>query len=202
MIRLDQVEPNPTNPRILKENKREKLVNSIIEFPEMMKLRPIIVDEYFIALGGNMRDRAIIEISNKGRENVIAYLEEVGKESNIELLEPIFEGFFPKGWIHQIKDLTDHQKKEFIVKDNVSFGEWDWNELANNWDTEELSDWGLNMPIFDSSDGPIDKPDDVEETKTLKLNYTEAEYGIVKEKLSKIASTPEQAVWMLINSEL
>ena len=116
-VRIQDVKTNPNNPRIIKDDKFKKLVRSIKEFPEMLKLRPIVVDENNIVLGGNMRLRACKE----------AGLKEV----------------------HIIKadQLTEKQQREFIIKDNVGFGEWDWDDLANEWDVDELEDWGLDLPV-------------------------------------------------------
>jgi DNA modification methylase len=116
-VKINSIKTNPKNPRLIKDDKFKKLVNSIKEFPQMLELRPIVVDENNIILGGNMRHKACIE----------AGLKEV--------------------YIVQAKDLTELQKDEFIVKDNVGFGEWDWDILANEWDTEKLTDWGLDLPL-------------------------------------------------------
>jgi DNA modification methylase len=116
-VKINSIKTNPKNPRLIKDDKFKKLVNSIKEFPQMLELRPIVVDENNIILGGNMRHKACIE----------AGLKEV--------------------YIVQAKDLTEQQKDEFIVKDNVGFGEWDWDILANEWDTEKLTDWGLDLPL-------------------------------------------------------
>ena len=117
-VKINSIKTNPKNPRLIKDDKFKKLVNSIKEFPQMLELRPIVVDENNIILGGNMRHKACIE----------AGLKEV--------------------YIVQAKDLTEQQKDEFIVKDNVGFGEWDWDILANEWDTELLNDWGLSLPVY------------------------------------------------------
>ena len=117
-VKINSIKTNPKNPRLIKDDKFKKLVKSIQEFPQMLELRPIVVDENNIILGGNMRYKACIE----------AGLKEV--------------------YILKAEDLTEQQKDEFIVKDNVGFGEWDWDILANEWDTEKLQDWGLDIPIF------------------------------------------------------
>jgi hypothetical protein len=117
-VKINSIKTNPKNPRLIKDDKFKKLVNSIKEFPQMLELRPIVVDENNIILGGNMRHKACIE----------AGLKEV--------------------YIVQAKDLTELQKDEFIVKDNVGFGEWDWDILANEWETEKLQDWGLSLPVY------------------------------------------------------
>jgi DNA modification methylase len=116
-VKISEVKNNPKNPRLIKDDKFKKLVKSIQEFPQMLELRPIVVDENNIVLGGNMRLKACKE----------AGLKEV--------------------YIVKAENLTEQQKDEFIVKDNVGFGEWDWDMLANEWDTEKLDEWGLDLPV-------------------------------------------------------
>lgn len=120
MERVDirQIRPNPDNPRFIKEGKFEKLVKSIKEFPEMLELRPIVVNQDMVVLGGNMRLKAC-------------------EEAGIEQVPIIFAD-----------NLTEEQQKEFIIKDNSSFGEWDWDLLANEWDTDLLQDWGIDLPVL------------------------------------------------------
>jgi ParB-like chromosome segregation protein Spo0J len=117
-VKISEVKTNPKNPRLIKDDKFRKLVKSIQEFPQMLELRPIVVDENNIVLGGNMRLKACKE----------AGLKEV--------------------YIVKAENLTEQQKDEFIVKDNVGFGEWDWDMLANEWDTEKLDEWGLDVPVI------------------------------------------------------
>ena len=117
-VKINTIKTNPKNPRLIKDDKFKKLVKSIQEFPQMLELRPIVVDENNIILGGNMRYKACIE----------AGLKEV--------------------YILKAEDLTEEQKDEFIVKDNVGFGEWDWDILANEWDAEKLDEWGLNVQNY------------------------------------------------------
>lgn len=173
-VKITEVKPNPNNPRLIKDDKFKKLVKSIQEFPDMLNVRPIVVNKDMIVLGGNMRLKAIKEAGHT----------EVAVE---------------------IVDWTEEKQKEFIIKDNASFGEWDWSDLANNWDAEELTDWGLDIPNFDNGDYSDKNKeiniDDIEDSMTIKLKYTEEEYLIVKEALSKIASTPEMAIWKLIGNE-
>jgi ParB-like chromosome segregation protein Spo0J len=122
-VKIGEVKSNPNNPRIIKDDKFKKLVESVKTFPEMLNIRPIVVNSDMVVLGGNMRLRACKE----------AGLKEI----------PIIKA----------DTLTPEQQSEFIIKDNVSGGEWDWDMLANEWNTEELSDWGLdvpNIPNFDA----------------------------------------------------
>jgi hypothetical protein len=116
-VKINEIKTNPKNPRLIKDDKFKKLVKSIQDFPQMLELRPIVVDENNIVLGGNMRLKACKE----------AGLKEV--------------------FIVKADNLTEQQKDEFIVKDNVGFGEWDWDSLANEWDVEKLDDWGLDLPV-------------------------------------------------------
>lgn len=117
-VKISEVKSNPNNPRIIKDDKFQKLVKSIKEFPEMLNIRPIVVNADMVVLGGNMRLKAC-------------------KEAGIKEVAII-----------KADDLTDEQQKQFIIKDNVGFGEWDWEDLANNWDAEQLTDWGLDIPDF------------------------------------------------------
>jgi ParB-like chromosome segregation protein Spo0J len=117
LVKISEVKLNPNNPRLIKDDKFKKLVQSIKDFPEMLNIRPIVVNQDMIILGGNMRYKACKE----------AGLKEV----------PII-----------IADLTEEQQREFLIKDNTSGGEWDWEVLANEWDSEQLENWGLDIPNF------------------------------------------------------
>ena len=114
-VKISEIHANKNNPRIIKDDKFRKLVKSIQDFPQMLEIRPIVVDEDNIVLGGNMRLKACKE----------AGLKEV--------------------YIVKADNLTEEQKQEFIVKDNVGFGEWDWDSLANEWDVDQITDWGLDV---------------------------------------------------------
>jgi ParB-like chromosome segregation protein Spo0J len=114
-VKINTVKSNPNNPRIIKDAKFQKLVQSLKDFPEMLEKRPIVVDENMVVLGGNMRLKASVE----------AGLKQV--------------------WIDVAEGWTDAQKKEFVIKDNASFGDWDWDILANEYDPADLSNWGLDV---------------------------------------------------------
>ena len=129
-VKITEIKTNPKNPRLIKDDKFRKLVKSIEDFPQMLELRPIVVDENNIVLGGNMRLKACKE----------AGLKEV--------------------YIVRAENLTELQKDEFIVKDNVGFGEWDWDMLANEWDTEKLDEWGLDLPVDLSVAEELEAEDD------------------------------------------
>lgn len=126
---LSAIKANPNNPRLIKDDKFHKLVKSIKEFPEMLNLRPIVINSDSIVLGGNMRLKACKEAGLKEVPVILA------------------------------DDLSEEQQRQFIIKDNVGYGEWDWDDLANNWNVEDLSDWGLDVPDIDK----VDKLEDGEE---------------------------------------
>ena len=117
--KITEIKVNPNNPRLIKDDKFAKLVKSIKDFPEMLSIRPIVVNQDMIILGGNMRYKAC-------------------KEAGLKEIPVI------------VTDLTEDQQREFLIKDNTSGGEWDWEVLANEWDSVELEEWGLDIPVFDS----------------------------------------------------
>jgi hypothetical protein len=170
---ISKVRPNSENPRYIKDEKFKKLVQSLRDFPEMANVRPIVVNQEMIVLGGNMRLKAMQEA----------------------------------GWSEvpvQVVDWSEEKQRRFIISDNVGFGEWDWDELANTWDAEELKDWGLDVwqpeeeVDYSGANQEIDV-DNLDGLMTIKLKYTEEDYWKVKEALSKVAETPEQAVYKLLN---
>ena len=145
LVSISKVKPNQDNPRIIKDYKFKKLVQSIKDFPQMLELRPIVVNEDNIVLGGNMRLKACQE----------AGLKEVH--------------------IIQAKDLTPEQQKEFIIKDNVGFGEWDWDVLANEWDSEALEEWGMDLPKFPEENLPKDLSDEIDSSYRLEIELENEE---------------------------
>jgi DNA modification methylase len=127
--KISDIKLNPNNPRLIKDDKFKKLVQSIKDFPEMLDIRPIVVNQDMIILGGNMRYRAC-------------------KEAGIKEIPVI------------ITDLSEEKQREFLIKDNTSGGEWDWDMIANEWDTEELIEWGLDIPVFNIEDAGTAEEDD------------------------------------------
>jgi len=164
-IKSYKIQGNPNNPRIIKNDKYRKLVQSIKEFPEMLKLRPIVVDENMMILGGNMRWKASRD----------AGLKEV--------------------WIDIAEGLSDEQKDEFIVKDNLNFGEWEWNMLANEWDSVQLAEWGLdvwqNEDDIETSD-EFSLPDgDKSNLEQITYTLSSEQSNIIKEAIQDIKHTEE-----------
>lgn len=165
ILPISQVKENSNNPRFIKDEKFKKLVQSIKEFPEMLKIRPIVVNNEMTILGGNMRYRACLEAGLK------------------EL------------YIIKADKLTPEQQREFIIKDNVGFGEWDWDMLANEWDSIDLEDWGIdawkNMDDIDTSD-EFSLPDGDKEPfqqQTYTLSDEQAEQ--IKNAIADIKQTEE-----------
>jgi hypothetical protein len=124
-VKISEIKANPENPRVIRDDKFKQLVNSIKKFPKMLEVRPIAVNSDMVVLGGNMRLKACQDAGMK--------------EVTIVVLD----------------NFNEQEQKEFIIKDNVAFGEWDYELLANEWDVEKLDDWGLNVPVF-GTDEPID----------------------------------------------
>ena len=177
IVKISEVKPNPKNPRIIKDGKFQKLVKSIQEFPDMLNKRPLIVftdvDGKYVVLGGNMRLKALNELKFKEIPVIVA------------------------------DEWTEEQKAEFLIKDNVGFGEWDWDQLANEWDSEKLNDWGMDVPIYD--DVNLDDffeennlPEDKEEKFTITLEYSEEDYAEVIELFGKKSGSKEQIVFELL----
>ena len=171
-IKISKIKSNPNNPRLIKDDKFFKLVKSIKEFPEMLKLRPIVVNDDLIVLGGNMRLKACKD----------AGLKEVS--------------------IIKASELSAEQQREFIVKDNVGFGEWDWNMIANEWDTEQLNDWGLDLPIDFNVLEEEAEEDDYTEPEDLKVDVVLGDLiEIGEHRLLCGDSTDSDQVAKLMNGE-
>lgn len=157
-VNIGLIKENPDNPRIIADDKFKKLVKSIKDFPEMLDVRPIVVDEEMIVLGGNMRLKACQKAGLK------------------EIPIIVFE------------NLTPERKKEFIVKDNLGYGEWDWEILKTDWDKEILFEWGLDIPkfnTFDENDEKDDKNIQIENLFQLTIDFkNELELKEAYEKLT------------------
>jgi len=175
LVSIGTLKANPTNPRVLRDEKFIKLKNSIQSFPDMLNYRSVVAvtdtDGKLMVLGGNMRLRAMQDLGIREVPVMIA-----------------------DHW-------TEDQRREFIIKDNVGFGEWSWEDLANEWDTAELSDWGLELPIptnFDVDDFFKDGGSDGGKEAGLHsivLNYTEEEFHKVIARLGELGGSREQAIY-------
>jgi hypothetical protein len=168
-MKLSKIKPNPNNPRIIKDDKFEKLKKSIKDFPKMMELRPMVINSDNIVLGGNMRLKALKELGYK----------EV-----------------PEEWIKRAEDLTEEEQRQFIIKDNVGFGEHDWEMLATEWDADELSDWGLDVVGFDANEEEFGEdfslPDgDKEPFQQQTYTLADAQAEQIKNAIADVKKTEE-----------
>jgi hypothetical protein len=165
-VKITEVKRNTTNPRVIKDDKFLKLVESIKTFPQMLEIRPIVVNDDMVVLGGNMRLKACQE----------AGLKEV--------------------FIIKANQLTELQQKEFIIKDNVGFGEWDWAEIANNWSDLDLGEWGLDLlgeSISEEEYGEDFSLPDGDKAPFQQMTFTLADEQaeIIKEKIAQIKKRAE-----------
>ena len=174
-MKIKDIKPNPNNPRVLRDDKFQKLKQSITEFPKMLALRPMVIDENNVVLGGNMRLRALQELGFTDVEEV---------------------------WVKRSSDLTEDEKKRFIIADNVAFGEWDWDTLANDWEVVDLEAWGLDIPQFNQDINLDDFFEENNEQKEEKfkiiLEYTEDDFNLVNDALKKHSGSKEQIVFKLL----
>jgi ParB-like chromosome segregation protein Spo0J len=174
-FKISEIKLNPNNPRLIKDDKFEKLVKSIKEFPEMLDIRPIVVNSDMVILGGNMRFKACKEAGLKEIPVIVA------------------------------DNLTEEQQREFLIKDNTSGGEWDFDMLVNEWDIYELEEWGLEVPNFENDLDYSDKnkeyeSEDFEDQKyIIKLEFTEDDFNFVKEKLNELGKSPEKILYDALN---
>lgn len=171
VLKIGEIKPNPKNPRVIKNDKFRKLVQSIKEFPKMLEIRPIVINKQNIILGGNMRFRA-------------------SQEAGLTEIPTI------------TVNLTEEEENEFIVKDNSSFGEWDWDMLSNFFELDELGDWGLDIPVYltdDDVEPQYDKTPMQDKLQTflesginfIRLHYASDDYEKIMEKLDKVVEKEE-----------
>lgn len=169
-IDISEIKPNPSNPRSIKADKHAQLVKSIKDFPQMLELRPLIIDKKGFVIGGNMRLAA-------------------AKEAGLKKIP-----------VMRAESLTPAQVKEFIIKDNVGFGEWDWDALANEWDVEKLEEWGLDIPGFASDNEMVD--DNFEVPDTIETDIVVGDlFEIGQHRLLCGSSTDTEAVNKLLNGK-
>jgi hypothetical protein len=151
-VKLSQVKINSDNPRTITKEKFNKLINSILVFPKMLELRPIVVDNKMSALGGNMRTEALRAISNMSVEEIAQRLHGIAdfvekSEGERKVLVDYWEKWLdnPIAFIIKASELSASERRQFMIKDNVSFGQWDFDALANKWDNKKLDDWGVDV---------------------------------------------------------
>jgi len=172
LVKISEVRLNPNNPRQIKDDKFKNLVQSIKDFPEMLDIRPIVVNTDMVILGGNMRFRACKEAGLKQVPVIIA------------------------------DNLTEDQQREFLIKDNVSGGEWDWDLLANEWDVEQLEEWGLDIPVDFKAEDLEAEEDDYEMPDEINTDIVIGDlFEIGEHRLLCGDSTDSDSVAKLMNGE-
>jgi len=173
-LNTGQIEGLPKNPRFIRDERFAKLVKSIQDDPEMLALRELLVyptGKEYVVIGGNMRLRAMKELGHT--------------EAPCKVLD---------------KATPVEKLRAYTIKDNIGFGDHDWDGLANEWDAGQLSDWGLDLPIgqdFSNANGEIDTDGFADEVSIV-LKYSQDDHGKVRAALAQVAATPEQAVWKLL----
>lgn len=176
-IKLSSIIENPTNPRFIRDDKFEKLKISIEEFPRMLELRPIVVNDDMVIVGGNMRYKA---------------LQDLGYTK------------IPENWLKKASDFTPEELRKFIILDNSGFGEWDYDLLKQQYEVVELEAWGITVPHYepvnpDDFFNSHEDDENKEETKKLILEYSESDFEKVSEAIEKLGNSPEQVIWKLLN---
>ena len=166
LVNIKDVKLNPNNPRIIKDDKFYKLVKSIQQFPKMLEIRPVVVNDDMVVLGGNMRLKAC-------------------KEAGLQQI-PIIKA----------SELTEDEQREFIIKDNVGFGDWDWSILQQEWDMSKLKEWDLELPGFDFNETDFDenftlKNTDKPEFGQMTFILSREQQDIINQAITEIKKTEE-----------
>ena len=190
-LKVSEIKNNPNNPRLIKDDKFKKLVVSLKEFPIMAKkLRKVVIDEDNIILGGNMRFKALKQAGFK--EVSVEYFTREDAEENNKLAKEINPDYVDKTY--------EEQCREFVIKDNVSGGEWDWDLLANEWNAEELDEWGLDVPEELKPEAVIeeDEAPEVDESEPPKSKLGEV-YQLGRHRLMCGSATEAEDVEKLMN---
>ena len=183
-MKLSNIKANPSNPRVIKDDRFQKLVKSISEFPKMMELRPMVINDDNVVLGGNMRLKALKELKYKE---------------------------IPDSWVKRAEDLTDEEQRRFIIADNVGFGEHDWETLKAEWDIDELSGWGVDVPEW-GVDVPYNEQDysdknkeidtdDFSDKMKMTFEFSSEEYSFVQTQLSYLSASKEESILKVLKYE-
>ena len=179
-VKISQLQVNEQNPRTCTDKQFDKLVRSVITFPKMLEVRPIVVGEGGVALGGNMRLRALQAIATMTDEEIMRHIEQSAKYNDRTECEREALLRYWQKWQHdtmvsvvRTDNMTEDERREFIIKDNVGFGAWDWDMLANDWDTDELDDWGLSAWVEQPTDEEGDNDDEEEHKEATEDEFNE-----------------------------
>lgn len=192
-IELARLKLNEANPRQIRDSGFTALVNSLLIFPKMLEVRPIVCDECMTNLGGNQRYRALLYIAQMGEQEALSRLERVNgwdkrTEAEKEALKSFWRQWFDKPYAYVNKELgfSEVEKREFIIKDNASFGEWDWDMLTSQWDAAELRDWGVDFPP-EWADGATDETQEEDTNNyTRKIEVPQYEPSETKPELPEL----------------
>lgn len=178
LVKLSQIKVNTSNPRTITNDKFDKLINSILVLPKMLEIRPIVVDDTFVALGGNMRCRALMAIDDMSIDELakrLSSLRDFNRKTEAERQTLInYWGEWksnPTTPIIKASELSEDECKEFIIKDNVGYGSWDMDMLANEWDTEDLCDWGVDVWQDNIDEDDVYKNDNEENKVSVKITF-------------------------------
>ena len=197
-LKITQVAINAANPRTITEDKFNKLITSILVLPKMLEVRPVVVDSKFVALGGNMRIKALQAIADMSADDIASRLVadktySAKNKAEQDTLLAYWAEWLAEPYIDAIvvDNFSEAEQKEFIIKDNVSFGKWDWDMLANEWDAAQLTSWGVDLPIMESeinTDEFFDSLDNEDEkSKGEKLTITiPDEYADQKDEMKSL----------------
>ena len=212
IVKLTQIKVNGANPRTITNEKFDKLINSVLVLPKMLELRPIVVDDTFVALGGNMRYRALTAVESMSIDELaqrLSGLRDYNKKTETEKQHLI--AYWdewkanPTAPIIKASELSEDERREFVIKDNIGYGDWDMDALANEWDSQDLDDWGLDVWQDNSEDkGVADvKEDDAPNVEDIKeIRVKEGDIWILGEhRLMCGDSTSKEDVALLMNGE-
>lgn len=168
-LKLSQVKINKANPRTISKDKFQKLVNSLLVFPDMLAIRPVVVDGQLTALGGNMRLNALQAIAKMSPDEVAQRLASTPEyaasaQDEKQRLVEYWGNWLQSPTVAVIdgSTLTESERRQFIIKDNVSFGQWDYDALANDWDTPQLEGWGVDLWNLDGTQPEREAQDDAD----------------------------------------
>lgn len=219
VLPLSKIKANQQNPRVISESRLKKLINSLLAFPAMLSLRPIVIDDNNVILGGNMRQTALSRISQMTWDELLAQLETLPEYNELPdggaAVREYWEAFLnkPQAEVIYASELSESEKQQFIIKDNVSFGDWDYDELEN-WDSAKLEDWGVDMMLPDfggegsknwgegsHQKNPINSELDVDgfgDKIKMTLEFSLEEHAFIQQKLHREDMTKEKVLLNLL----
>lgn len=211
-VKISQLKVNEQNPRTCTDKRFEKLVRSVITFPKMLEVRQIVVGEGGVALGGNMRLRALQAIATMTDEDIMRHIEQSSKykdrtECEREALLRYWQKWRDDPMVSVVRtdNMTEDERREFIIKDNVGFGAWDWDMLANDWDTDELDDWGLSawveQPTDEEGDNEENIKSDTSEKGSIERRFLIPPFSVLDTRQGRWQKRKQYWLGMGIRSE-